>query len=64
MQTPALRLLVTIGALFAAAALSACNGDNVNTNPAATPTAKAACGGATVGNTDMHCPPGFTQPKS
>jgi hypothetical protein len=64
MQTPALRLLVTIGALVAAAALGACNGDNLSANPSATATAKAACGGATLANADMHCPPGFTQPKS
>lgn len=63
MQTPALRLLITIGALVVAAALGACNGDD-HVNPTAAASAKAACGGATVGNADMHCPPGFTQPKS
>ncbi|MDP9651866.1 hypothetical protein [Paraburkholderia caledonica] len=53
-----------MGTLVAAAALSACNGDDVDENAAATPPAKSACGSATVGNADMRCPPGFTQPKS
>jgi hypothetical protein len=63
MQMQALRLVVTIGALVATAALGACHGDD-DPNPSATPAAKATCGGATVGTADMHCPPGFTQPKS
>lgn len=63
MQTPALRLLVTLGALVATAALGACNGDD-HANSATAASAKAACGGATLANTVMHCPPGFTQPKS
>jgi hypothetical protein len=62
MQMPAFRLLAFIGVPFITLALSACHGDS--DSPAPTPTAKAACGGAAVANADMHCPPGFVQPKS
>jgi hypothetical protein len=62
MQTPDLRLLVLIGIQGLALTLSACHGDSDSSAP--TPTAKAACGGATVADANMHCPPGFVQPKS
>ncbi len=62
MQTPAFRLLALIGVPFVTLALSACHGDSDSSTP--TPTAKSACGNATVASADMHCPPGFVQPKS
>jgi hypothetical protein len=62
MQTPALRLLVLIGMPVLIATLSACHGDS--DSPAPSASAKAACGGATMANATMHCPPGFVQPKS
>jgi hypothetical protein len=61
MQTPALRLLALIGTFGLALSLGACHGDSDST-PAST--SKAACGGGTVASADMHCPPGFVQPKS
>jgi hypothetical protein len=62
MQTPALRLLALIGLSSIALMLGACHGDSDSSTPAAS--AKAACGGATEASATMHCPPGFTQPKS
>ncbi|WP_050453630.1 hypothetical protein [Candidatus Burkholderia verschuerenii] len=61
MQTPALRLLALIGVQALALSLGACHGDS-DSSP--TPTVKAACGGETEARANMHCPPGFTQPKS
>jgi hypothetical protein len=60
MQT--LRLLMLIGIQVLAVTLSACHGDSDSPTPNAT--GKAACGGANLASADMHCPPGFTQPKS
>jgi hypothetical protein len=60
MQMPAFRLLALIGVPVITLALGACNGDS----DSPTPTAKAACGGASVASANMHCPPGFVQPKS
>ncbi|GAB7537304.1 hypothetical protein AB4851_26580 [Burkholderia sp. 22PA0099] len=64
MQTPALRHWILIGTLATAAMLGACNDDGTAT-PVNTSTApKAACGNAAPANATLHCPPGFTAPKS
>ncbi|ACR28955.1 hypothetical protein [Burkholderia glumae] len=64
MQTPALRHLILIGMLAAAASLAACNGDD--SQPVAQPATppKAACGNVAAATVTLHCPPGFTAPKS
>ena len=62
MQISVPRLLALIGVPITALVVSACHGDSDSPSP--TPAAKAACGGATVASADMHCPPGFVQPKS
>jgi hypothetical protein len=62
MQMPAYRLLALIGVPVITLALGACSGNS--DSPTTTPTAKAACGSAAVASANMHCPPGFVQPKS
>ncbi|WP_246797874.1 hypothetical protein [Burkholderia perseverans] len=64
MQTPALRHLILIGTLAAAASLAACNGDDSQPAAPVTTPPKAACGNAAVATANLHCPPGFTAPKS
>ncbi|AEA60598.1 MULTISPECIES: hypothetical protein [Burkholderia] len=66
MQTPALRHLILTGTLASAALLGACNGDGTSSAPAtpSAPPPKAACGNGAVATAQLHCPPGFTAPKS
>ncbi|MGU7785202.1 hypothetical protein [Burkholderia sp. PU8-34] len=59
MRTPDLRPVALAGVLALTALLGACGDDLTSDTP---PQPKAMCGGGTVANAQMRCPPGFTPP--
>ncbi len=65
MQSPAPRHWFVIVALASAALLGACNDDGTASSASApAASTKAACGNAAVATATLHCPPGYTAPKS